>query len=528
MPGLLVADDTPLIRSTIARVVAQNKPEIYPVIEASDGLEAVELARQAKPDVILMDIKMPGLDGLQATAMIRAALPSTKIIVLTAYEEFAYVQEALKLGVADYLLKPIRPAKLIETLSQVYNQLQTERQQLQEVAETKSYLEQTLPLVETSLVDQLVRGITTDKAVIEASLKHLGKTISWPAVIVADIETLETPGPDGSPHPLSEIAPNLLSEAKTFLVGYSAPSRVIAIVSTEPGLAAMDWLRQLGAVIQRTLTTKLGLSTTVGLGRPYPELESISLSYAEASLACRHRMSPTQARVIHIDDIQDIHDEDKLDYQVQLERKLLNRVRLGEIDSSTALLDQWLDRLVYQYRERPDMIRSYLSELIGLVARTVIETGDSETDVLQLSHEQIDALLAMEDITMIRSWALSSLSQLIGLIPRLVANKGDAVEQALDYIRCNQHNPDISLNEVAEAVSLSSSHLAHLLKERVGMSYKAYLTSQRLEAAKKLLRTTDSTIEAVAEAVGYQNTTNFYRLFQRETGLTPAAYRRAR
>ncbi|NJN93134.1 MAG: response regulator [Anaerolineales bacterium] len=141
MPGLLVVDDTPLIRSTIARVVAQSDSEFYPIIEASSGLEAVELARRATPDVVLMDIKMPGLDGLQAATMIRAELPATRIIILTAYDDFPYVQRAIKLGVVDYLLKPVRPAKLTELLTQLYQQIQAERQQLQEVVETKSYLE---------------------------------------------------------------------------------------------------------------------------------------------------------------------------------------------------------------------------------------------------------------------------------------------------------------------------------------------------------------------------------------------------
>ena len=89
------------------------------------------------------------------------------------------------------------------------------------------------------------------------------------------------------------------------------------------------------------------------------------------------------------------------------------------------------------------------------------------------------------------------------------------------------HNrPDISLNEVADAVNLSSSHLVHLLKEQVGLSYKSYLISLRMDAAKHLLRTTDLPVAAVAETVGYENVSNFYRLFHRETGCTPAAYRR--
>lgn len=256
MPSLLVVDDTPLIRSTIAQVVRRDAAEIAQVFEAVNGIEAVELARRRRPEIVLMDIRMPGLDGLQASAAIRAELPQTRIIILSAYDEFPYVQKALQLGAVDYLLKPVRPSRLLALLAKVCEELRAEHEQAQQAA-----------------------------------------------------------------------------------------------------------------------------------ARPEPE----------------------QA-------------------------------------------------------ERP-----------------------------------------------------------VGAEP---AGGADPIQQALDYIRQHHQRPDISLNDVAAAVNLSPSHLAHLLRERAGVSYKQQLTALRIEAARRLLRTTDMTISAVGEAVGYQNATNFYRLFQREVGMTPAEFRK--
>ncbi len=250
MPSLLVVDDTPLISTTIARLVEEEKIGFDTVLEARNGLEAVDCSRRIRPDVILMDIKMPGMDGLKAAAIIRSELPDTRIVFLTAYDEFAYAQAALKLGSVDYLLKPIRPAKLLEILR------------------------------------QLVDDIRADNA----------KTAS-PA----------TNGADAAP--------------------------------------------------------------------PQPV-------------------------------------------------------------------------------------------------------------------------------------------------------KRDPVKRAIAYIQQHYDQPKISLSEVAEVAHLSPSHLAHILKETLGVSYKQYLTAQRMDAAKRLLQTTDWTIDVIAEQVGYPNVTNFYRLFQRETGQTPAAYRK--
>jgi YesN/AraC family two-component response regulator len=256
MPSLLVVDDTPIIRSTIAQVVRRDAPEIAQVYEAANGVEAVELARRRRPDIVLMDIRMPALDGLQASAIIRAELPQTRVIILSAYDEFPYVQKALKLGAVDYLLKPIRPAKLLAVLAQLCAELRAERERARQEAQA--------------------------------------------------------------------------------------------------------------------------------------------------------------------------------------------------------------------YAEQPP-------------AAAASETAAAARDPIQL---------------------------------------------ALDYIRQNHQRPDISLNDVAEAVNLSPSHLTHLLKERAGVSYKQQLTALRIEAARGLLRSTNLTISAIGEAVGYQNATNFYRLFQRETGMTPAEFRR--
>jgi len=104
-------------------------------------------------------------------------------------------------------------------------------------------------------------------------------------------------------------------------------------------------------------------------------------------------------------------------------------------------------------------------------------------------------------------------------------SKNDPVKRAVAFIQQHFDRSDIALDEVAKAAHLSASHLAYLFKMKMGMSYKQYVTAQRLDAAKRLLHTTDWTIDVIAEHVGYPNATNFYRLFQRETGVTPAMYR---
>lgn len=252
MPSrLLIVDDMPLITSTITHIVQRQGLAFETIVEASSGLEAIEQARILQPDIAIIDIRMPGMDGLEAAAIIKHEQPKIRIVFLTAYDEFSYVQKALQLGARDYLLKPVRP-----------NQL-------------------------TSLLDQLLLEIEQEQQREESELK----------------QTL-----------------------------------------------------------------------------------------------------------------------------------------------------------------RPDTLP--------------------------------------------------------------VSTKREPVKRAVAFIQQHYDQPDISLEDVAKAAYLSASHLAYLFKQELGISYKQYLTAQRIDSAKRLLSTTDWTVDTIAEHVGYPNVTNFYRLFQRETGMTPATYRK--
>lgn len=345
MPGLLVADDMAIVRSTVINVVKREKLNIYPITEASSGEEAVNLARQTQPDIVLIDIKMPGLDGLQAASTIRAEQPNVKIVVLSAYHEFSYVRRALKLGAIDYLLKPVRPSKLVSFLAQIQTQVQKEQKE---------------------------------------ALKN--------------------------------------KEAK------------------------------------------------------------------------------------------------------QIEQDLLESVLLGQSQTSLELMTRLVENLSGDTEKSFETIQVYLLRLMVLLFQAVDDSVTPATGIVDLSQCQMTELFSLPDITEVRSWASNCLLELIAM-SHFASQNRDPVQQAIRFIDENYHRPNITFDEIASAVHLSSSHLAALFKAKAGISYIKYLTSRRIEHAKTLLRTSNLTVADVAEAVGYQTVSNFYRLFQRETGMTPTAYR---
>ncbi|MCB8968257.1 MAG: helix-turn-helix transcriptional regulator [Ardenticatenaceae bacterium] len=169
-------------------------------------------------------------------------------------------------------------------------------------------------------------------------------------------------------------------------------------------------------------------------------------------------------------------------------------------------------------------MKNHCAELVTLVAWGVIGAGVGEQRILDVLHQQVRALASWKTIPEIRAWTLNSLAEMMTFVQNKV-QRPDAVQQALSYLQGNYRRGDISLQEVADEVNLSQSHLSAQFKTVGGMSYVKYLTLLRVNEAKRLLRTTDQSVTSIAEAVGYPNATNFYRHFQRRVGMTPAAYR---
>lgn len=243
MPSLLVVDDTPIIRSTIVQVVARDS-KLSPVLEATNGAEAITTARRHQPDIILMDLKMPGIDGLQASATIRAEQPRTRIIILSTYDEFPYLQTAIKLGAVDYLLKPISPARLIDTLDQICAEILAERLPPEPTSSDEQGGGAPPPHEVPSLISLHL---------IEQALDHIRQNHQRPDSAPSDVAHAFN-DQDGAPQRLTslriEAAKRLLCRTNMTIsaicerVGYANPTNFYQLFNRETGMTPAEFRRQ--------------------------------------------------------------------------------------------------------------------------------------------------------------------------------------------------------------------------------------------------------------------------------------------
>ena len=544
MPGLLIADDEDIVRATIRSVVESSALDMGPLGEARTGQEAVTLALQMQPDIILMDVRMPGMDGLEATRAIREVQPDVKVAILTAYDEFAFSQEALRLGAVDYLLKPVRPSVLIEILSRIRDQVAEEHRSRHSTAETQLRLQAAMPLVEARLVHSLVRGDVPPRQMAEQLDAYLGKQISWPAVLLVAVDQQNSESSVQPAGLLGDIVRRALDPwaaaegwkeearrkredgvgAPTALVAEGDAGQVIVVVAAEGSLANTAHLKDLGHRIRAAVESGAPVTATVTIGRRYPTLDLVPVSFSEAQRAQWLRLCSGGNSVVHVDDMRRA-DRTPQPYPIAAERALLYQMRVGDLEECSRVLDELVDYLLDLPCDPPEMVHTRFAELITLTSRAAIDAGAPFERVLQIAHQRIVALTGLRTGGALRGWAQESLRLLKGQIAPVSA-RDHIVERAVQFLMENFRRPDLQLKDVASVANVSASHLAHLLRTQVGASFVRYLTALRMEEAKRLLAETDLKVATVAGQAGYDDPTYFYRVFRRETGMTPIVYRR--
>ncbi len=562
MAGILIVDDTPLIRSAFHKVILESDLGLEPIREAADGNEALRLVEHEQPEIILMDIRMPSTNGLNASEVIIQQYPKIQIVIITAYSEFSYAQKALRLGIHDFLLKPVRPSRLLTVLSRL--KAQVEQQKQEELAHsspntaTESTPQQeperlSRRFVETTLVQHLTRGSMPEDYSVQTCLTFLEKQIVNPVVLAFELRNRtagEGQEASSSYAELAELVEQAFPTPNSVVVGCQSPSIVIAVVSTDPTLAGPEQIRDLAYSAGERVAKLALVPVRVGVGRRLKHLHQIPLSFADAYSALRLSTPDRQPILLRRPgtDSQSADakapptptDSDELVVSVyaegtlepepvsaqylETEKRLIDAVRNDDPIEAENCLNHLLDQLEHLSGDTLQSRINHCAEILGVIGHEIGSANRCEREVLCALNRLVAGLVAIANQGLLRNWAVNSLKELFAVAAGSTTEH-DPVQTALDYLHAHYSSPDISLHDLAVVANLSPSYLASRLRTHTGMSYVKNLTAIRIDNAKRLLRRTNFSVSDIAFMVGYRNVTNFYRLFQREVELTPGAFR---
>lgn len=528
MYKVMIVDDESEIRTGIRLKIDWHRLGFTISGEAANGKEALELLAQHPCDVLITDIRMPTMNGLELIRQCVRLYPHLKFIVLSGYDDFSYAKLALQCGVKDYLLKPLIRAELNDILSKVYEELEHERETQLEQTTTHWQLTKLLPILQEQLMSHVIKG-QLEAGMITTRAKQLQMT-----PFIADglrvqfvcVEMRVPPGRLG----LDENHDHLLTDA------FRMMCHELALQDMERVFCFHDWqhplmmhfiinighdddpqlVTSLIKRMQETMRQLLRVETVIGIGQPVLAVDGLRQGYETSLLAWSQSTIGAESQVHRVA----THD-DTIILTPELERRLVLSIENMNTDEFKQLLSPLLDD------EQPHSIRSY-----SLFAFRMMLLLDG------IAKKYGIELLATHDLVLRRTdmmWGFESQHELMTYLVQIseslvaqIANARDPqlsmMETIRQYIDVNYAH-DLSLSMLAERFYMNATYVSELFKKHVGQNFSSYLTEVRMLKAKELLLEPGLRLVDIAELVGYANASYFSSVFKKQFGISPQHYR---
>jgi two-component system response regulator YesN len=488
--------------------------------EAADGEMALPLLRTAQPDVLITDIKMPFMDGLQLSKIVRERMPWIKIIILSGHDEFEYAQKAISLGVADYLLKPVTVQKLQSALQKLSAQLDQEKREQATLRKLQEQMEDNQAMLREQLLFKLVIGaVSPAEAVEKGQMLGLDLISRHYLVVILKLELRDrTDQYDHDEYQQLQHALTQLAEKNPDVFVLRRDWGDVTLIMKGSTTEYLEEERDLLLESFQQVVSKTRYHLTIGIGASKERIADISQSFVDALLHIQHEVTDTSLRLNPMIDQKELLKLDKTAVE--------NYLRCGKRDDFNQFFADYIGELS-EVALRTPLIKHYVfADLILATARLIHELG-GEIDKVMPELNSIETILSnAQSIEELREQAFKIIS--IGLIYRDSQpnhQHAHAIRQAREYMEQHYAEPNLSLNDVAARANLSASHFSVVFSQETRQTFKEYLTEIRMTKAKELLRMTTLRSADIAYQVGYNDPHYFSSVFKKHTGLSPIEFR---
>lgn len=550
MVKLFLCEDEIVMRDGIKKHIDWEKEGIEFAGEASDGELAYPMIIEQKPDILLTDIKMPFMDGLELSELVKKELPNIKIIILSGYDEFAYAQRAVSLGVTEYLLKPISPAKLKESIRSIAEKIEEERALGTSEAEwAREEQAERLELERNRLFDTLIMNNMSTSEVLDKA-KDQGIVLTA-RVYQMMLISLTVAGE--SAYSFSESRNRLKAElesgvdGKAGIVFFDRGINGFAILITADSETEAERIaHETVTDIMELLEKYSDLEFFIGVGGAVNRLSEIRNTFYEASraLANRFLMEGTDKRIVFAErgrsgepgneekkGASDAEKADRVNIEPVLDSESPHKaiesfLRTGTTTEAEPLLDSIFSAIGEQNTNSLIFLNYITMDIYLSMARFLKEIGADISDAGKECGDINDLVNSSKSAAEIRESLKKYLFKVLEIRDSTSAKKYSRIlSNAVSYIDDNFANEDISLNRVSSYVNISPNHFSTIFSQEMGKTFIEYLIGKRMEKAKELLMTTDMRSSEIAYVVGYKDPHYFSYTFKKTQGMTTKEFR---
>ena len=487
--------------------------------EAPDGELALPLIQSAGPDLLITDIRMPFMDGLQLSQIVRDRLPATRIVILSGHDEFEYAQRAVKLGVFEYLLKPVSLQDLHHVLQTVAMELDQERGEQEALRRLRDQVEQNRAALRERFLLRLVTGVDSTAESLEKS-RQLGVDLVAQSylVVAIRIETDRSNPPDLTRLKRMQQSASTLVEDNpdAFLVRRDLRELVVMLKGKSQGSLLEERRLLLSRMRQVAKDTQCEL--LVGSGTPQRRISEIDQSFLEAMDGLQAATGDRRSALSSGSEEASLLNVDTSIVE--------NYLRSGTVED----FDNFFGAFSRPFGERAftsAVATSYVFTDIVLASARFVDDMGGDYDQIVPELRNLEAILpGIETMEHLRERVRKILVAALAFRDNRVTHQyAGMIRQAQEYMEHRYTDSQLSLSEVAAQVSLSAGHFSTIFSQETGQTFKEYLTELRLKKAKVLLRTTTLKAFEISDQVGYNDPHYFSHVFHKHTGLTPMEFR---
>ncbi|MCF7924938.1 MAG: response regulator [Candidatus Izimaplasma sp.] len=520
---LILVDDEDEVRGRIASRISKDIGfEI--VGKAGNGYDALELIEKLKPDVVLTDIKMPFIDGIELARIIRRDYPMIRVAFITGYDEFNYAKKAVELHVVKYLMKPVTSHEINTFLKELKQSLDEEYRNMKDLMIVKEKYEQLLPLIGDSFLSSLINDTTLTPYHID-KLGLYGIDVSkYKGFITCLVQTKNR-----GTYDLKRLEQLKVNANEMFKSIFSKAKFKHSLLVAE-GLVFVFTIESLTKNKIDTLLFELiesareylDVELLIGVSKPYDEFNHFPISYRQSKKALGYANSYDFGNIVYADELITYDKESKLitleDYanfdqllhygttqllQDEIE-KIKNRIRKSDVFYDLPFLQIEIGHLIIHLASKAEVSLDNVidGDLLITIQRTTA----------------IDELFSLFEEVLLTVKALDIRKQL--------TRSEKLTQEAIAYIDEHYNDTTLTLEQLSDHLNVSLSHLSMLFKKNSGYTFSKYLIKVRMQKAEEYLSNTDLKIADIALLCGYSDVYYFSHSFKKHSGLSPRMYRK--
>lgn len=534
MYKVMIVDDEIPAREILLCIINWEDTDFRIVYSASNGKDALDKYTDIKPDLIITDIQMPIIDGLDLIEEVQKINKSQKFLILSCYEDFTYAQRAMKMGVTDYLIKDlITPNDLYGILAKTKTDLDNITIKKSEIKKEHKLLNFLKENKDIALRKLIFNDISQDDCynLIENLNLNLNGKLFVLFLIQIDNFFKYIEDENFYTNTLNEIIKNISETIEELNIGecfYSENGEFTAIVRLSPTISEADIINEcyyLAQEIRKRISLMHNISLTISVSSTFKKPFKIKKYFDEAFKLSKMKVFLGNDTIILNNTF-----VKNLDLDTDTLAKRINAINIAIEQNNIENLKSELTHL-YDKDIRGFMQFNYLnyinSSLLDLVVRTCNRYSIAYEDIFSTSYLPIEILSTKETVEEMSGWFIEIFTKIINInFNNSFKNKySKKVADSIDYINKNLFNQSLSLTDIAENINVHKVYLCRIFKEETGENVTQYILKARIDKSKEIILSTNYKLYEISDKLGFNSPQQFSILFKKVTGITPNQFR---